>query len=210
MEKIKKKLDQMLTLLLVLCVLGCSVFIYQIFSGEEANLFGYRLYHIVTGSMEPTIMKGANVICKNVEETEKLQVGEIIVFRSKDPAIYGSLNTHRIVETGTDENGTIYYITKGDANSRADEYPVATQDICGKVVFYTNASRWFGMFFEFIHTRAGFVTVVIFPLMLVTYFYVRDFVREVNATIAKGKEQKEVEEHEESLEKTEEGEENNE
>lgn len=192
----------MLTVLIVVCVLGCGVFVVQIVSGQEANIFGYRLFHILTGSMEPTIAQGANIICKNVKDTSTLKVGDIIVFRSKDPAIYGQMNTHRIVEIIEDEEGGIAFVTKGDANSSVDMYTVSPADIYGKVVFHIGASKWFSLFFDFIHTRSGFVTVVILPLMLVVYFYVKDFVREVNAALEKQKEEilKEVEENEKSVE----------
>ena len=50
-------------------------------------------------------------------------------------------------------------------------------------MFYTNASKWFSLFFDFIHTKAGFVTVIVFPIMFAIYFYVKDFVKQVNETI---------------------------
>ena len=151
--------------------------------------------------MEPTIEQGANIICQNVKDVSTLKVGDIIVFRSKDPAIYGQMNTHRIVEI-TEKNGEIAFVTKGDANSGVDLYTVSPADIYGKVVFHTSAIKCFGLFFDFIHTKSGFVTVVILPLMLVVYFYVKDFVREVNAALKKQKEEilKEVEENEKSVE----------
>ena len=201
MGRLAKRINYLLTVLIIVCVLACGVFVVQIVSGQEANIFGYRLFHILTGSMEPSIEQGANTICKSVKDASTLKVGDIIVFRSKDPAIYGQMNTHRIVEI-IEEEGGIAFVTKGDANSSVDMYTVAPADIYGKVVFHTNASKWFGLFFDFIHTRSGFVTVVILPLMLVVYFYVKDFVREVNAALEKQKEEilKEVEENEKSVE----------
>ena len=182
MEKIKKRLDVLVTILLVVCILVSGILIFQLIRGEKPSLFGYRIMHIVTGSMEPTLEVGGNVVIKEVDP-HTLKIGDIITFQSKDAQIYGQANTHRIAEIQQGEDGKIYFVTKGDANPREDILHVYASDIYGKVVFYTNASKWFTLFFEFLHTRMGFVTVVILPLMLATYFYVRDFVKQVNEAI---------------------------
>lgn len=197
MEKIKKRLDFLVTCVLVICVLVSGILMFQLVRGETPSLFGYRVLHIVTGSMEPTLEIGGNVIIKSVDPAT-LEVGDIITFQSRDAQIYGQANTHRIIEIHQGEDGNLSFVTKGDANPREDILQVAASDVYGKVVFYTNAIKWFSMFFDFLHTRAGFVTVIILPLMLVTYFYVKDFVRQVNETI---KEQalKELEEEQEKL-----------
>ena len=183
MESIKKKLDFLLTIILVVCVLVTGMLIFQMAKGENPSLFGYRIFHIVTGSMEPTLEIGGNVVVKKVDPQE-LKVGDIITFQSKDLQIYGQANTHRIVEIQQGEEG-ICFVTKGDANAREDILQVHEADIYGKVLFYTQAVKWFSLFMEFIHTKAGFVTVIILPLMLATYFFVKDFVKEVNETIRK-------------------------
>ena len=182
MEKIKKRLDYVLTTVLVLCILVSGVLVFQLVRGEQPNLFGYRLFHIVTGSMEPTIAVGGNAIIKEVDP-HTLKVGDIITFRSQEVQIFGQANTHRIMEIKHDETGALCFVTKGDANPREDILDVYPKDIYGKVIFYTNASKWFSLFFDFIHTKEGFVTVVIFPLMLTTYFYVKDFTKQVDEAI---------------------------
>lgn len=194
MEKIKKRLDFLVTVILVVCILISGILIFQIVRGETPSLFGYRILHIVTGSMEPTLEIGGNVVIKAVDPAT-LEVGDIITFESKEAQIYGQANTHRILEIHQGEDGKLQFVTKGDANPREDILKVPASDIYGKVVFYTNASKWFSLFFDFIHTKAGFVTVIILPIMLATYFYVRDFVKQVNEAI---KEQalKELEEEE--------------
>lgn len=182
MEKIKKRLDYLVTFLLIACILLCGILLLQMIRGEKPSLFGYRVLHIVTGSMEPTYQVGGNVVIKAVDPAT-LEVGDVITFLSRDAQIYGQANTHRIAEIIQEDNGTLLFVTKGDANPREDILRVPASDIYGKVVFYTNASKWFSLFFDFIHTRAGFVTVIVLPVMLAIYFYVRDFVKQVNETI---------------------------
>lgn len=202
MEKVKKRLDRLLTVVLVLCILVSTVLIFQIVRGQQPSLLGYKLFHIITGSMEPTIEVGGNVVVKEVDPAT-LEVGDIITFRSRDAQIYGQANTHRIMEICRDENGELYFVTKGDANNREDILHVQASDLYGKVVFYTNASKWFGLFFDFIHTKEGFITVIVFPLLLAAYFYVKDFTKHVNEMIREQAE-KEVEQERQEQQKEEE------
>lgn len=183
MEKIKKVLG-----IVISCVLGLSVLVVviagvQIMQGNHPQILGYSFYHVMTGSMEPTISTNANVVVKSVD-AEDLEVGDIITFQSQDEAIYGSANTHRIIEVTTDEAGELCFITQGDANPVADDIAVYPEDIYGKVVFYTTAIYWITVFFAFAQTGVGFVTVIVLPIMLVSYFYMKDFVKSLNAVIA--------------------------
>ena len=176
-------MDFLLTIVLVICVLITGILMFQMVKGENPSLFGYRIFHIVTGSMEPTLETGGNVVVKKVDPNT-LEVGDIITFQSKDLQIYGQANTHRIIEIQHGNDG-ICFVTKGDANQREDILKVEASDVYGKVVFYTQAMKWINLFMEFIHTKAGFVTVIILPLMMATYFFVKDFVKDVNETIRK-------------------------
>lgn len=182
MEKIKKSINIALTVILAVAVTICVIAGVQIARGQTPTLFGYSFYYVLSGSMEPTIEANANVVVKQVD-TDSLVIGDIITFESTDEAIYGSANTHRIVQITVDDAGQTCYITQGDANPVADEDAVYPDQIYGKVVGYTKAIYWVSLFFSFVQTGAGFVTVIIFPLMLVGYWYVKDFVKNVNQLI---------------------------
>lgn len=183
MEKIKKPINIALSGILGILVLVVIVAGVQIMQGKHPQILGYSFYHVMTGSMEPTIATNANVVVKAVDATT-LEVGDIITFQSEDEAIYGSANTHRIIEVTTDEDGELCFITQGDANPIADDIPVYPEDIYGKVVFYTTAIYWISVFFAFAQTGVGFITVVVLPIMLVGYFYMKDFVKSLNTLIA--------------------------
>ncbi len=182
MEKIKKKLNIIVTAILIFAISICVIATVQIISGNQPKFLNYSFYYVLSGSMEPTIETNAHIVVKDVD-TDTLEVGDIITFLSEDNAIYGSANTHRIVEITTDDDGITCFITQGDANLVADELPVYEDQICGKVVFYTKAFYWISVFFDFIQTGFGFVTVIIFPLMIVVYYYVKDFTKSVNKYI---------------------------
>ena len=68
-----------------------------------------------SGSMLPLFDKGANGIRIKPKSADEINVGDIVSYTRNNELI-----VHRIIEKGTDENGT-YFIPKGDANKLADE-----------------------------------------------------------------------------------------
>ena len=87
---------------------------------DYANLFGYSLFEVATGSMKPTIQIGDVVI---VKITKDVNENDIIVYVDGDDII-----THRLVEKS--ENNIV---TRGDANNSEDK-PIQENMIIGQVI----------------------------------------------------------------------------
>ena len=87
---------------------------------DYANLFGYSLFEVATGSMSPTIKGGDVVITKLTKEVKE---NDIIVYIDGNNII-----THRLIE----KNGN-KIITRGDANNSEDK-PIEEKMIIGEVV----------------------------------------------------------------------------
>lgn len=97
---------------------------------------------VVSGSMEPVFYRGDIVVIEKTDflgfqeiNEDDLKVGDIIIYQATwfpDPVI------HRIIATGTAQNGTPYYITKGDNNSAQDPAPVYHDQVMAKVVTLGN------------------------------------------------------------------------
>ncbi len=87
---------------------------------------------IVTGSMKPIINPGDIVVIKKiqkVEDIDNLKTGDIIQFKREELLI-----VHRIIElVKNEEDGLIYFRTKGDNNSAEDNGLVNPNDIKGTV-----------------------------------------------------------------------------
>lgn len=180
MEKKKqwRLVDKIVTIVLIVVTLLCFIFIVQTAVAGEVSFFGYRLYYVTTGSMEPTIPTGSLIVVKSQEE---YQVGDIITFYSNDSAIYGLPNTHRIMEISTEDG--ISYRTKGDANASVDVLWTAEGDVIGKMVGQVSASQWVAPLITFATTQWGFLLLIICPLLLVTVGFMRDFVRTYQAEV---------------------------
>lgn len=92
------------------------------------RFFGVQEYAVSTGSMEPEIPVGSLIFVTKTD-AEKLVPGDIIAYRTGRGT--GAPIVHRVVENDT---AAKEIITKGDANSAEDLFPVRYDQVVGKVV----------------------------------------------------------------------------
>lgn len=129
---------------------------------------GYAPLIVLTGSMEPVIKSGDLIIIKQIDGSN-VRVKDVIAFF--DPDGNGtSILTHRVEEV-FEENGTLYFRTKGDANNTADRLPVPEDDLVGIYVTRISGAGNVAMFMQ---TTAGLVVCVVVPLVLLIGW---DFIR---------------------------------
>lgn len=115
------------------------------------ELFGYSVFEVATGSMEPAISKNDIIITK---KSNSYEINDVITFAKDKNYI-----THRILSKNNDT-----YITKGDANNTADN-PVTNEVIIGKVIkVYPNLGIWKEVFTNPKILVIIFVTLVIFDI----------------------------------------------
>lgn len=88
------------------------------------RLFGYDVYTVISGSMEPAIPVGSAIFIERAEP-EEITAGDVIVFYRGEAVI-----THRVTENYT---VTGEFITKGDANQKEDLTPAAYERLVGRV-----------------------------------------------------------------------------
>ena len=109
------------TILLIVLILGCIPL-------TVPKAFGYNIYTVISGSMEPAIPVGSLVYVK-YQEPETIQKKDVIAFYGAKDA--SSIVTHRVV---TNKKLSGEFITKGDANQTKDMNPVNYNNYMGKVV----------------------------------------------------------------------------
>lgn len=118
-----RKLKIALTILTYIIALLMVCFVALI-----SGFFKYHLVVIGSGSMTPTIEKGDAIIVKKLskEEAEKLQVGQILVFKNS-----GLILVHRITKLTENEKGELCFRTKGDFNDSEDVFITNVNDVVG-------------------------------------------------------------------------------
>ena len=124
-KRVIKKTIKLIFILIVIYVVS-EVIQKVILKEEIPEIFGYKSFIVVSGSMSPAIEVGDVVIVKEAKEIEK---GEIISYR-----IDGTIVTHRVEEV-IEEDGKRIYKTKGDANATEDKEIVKEEAVEGKYCF---------------------------------------------------------------------------
>jgi signal peptidase I, archaeal type len=114
----------------LLLMVGCAVLFSHGAMGEGAA-GGYRMYEVLTTSMESVYPKGSLVFIKRTDASE-LIVGDDITF----PRDNTNLVTHRIVEIIEDHEGSgkRAFTTKGVDNAATDRDVVLAEQVLGRVV----------------------------------------------------------------------------
>ena len=124
-----------------------------VFSSDKnngtASLLGYIPLTVESDSMKPTLKKGDVITFWTLIKGQKVK------------------NTHRIAEVLND-NGSVGFITRGDANNVDDTYTVYAGDIIGQ----WNGAKigGFGKVMDFLRTKTGFFICILLPIALFFLF----------------------------------------
>ena len=102
------------------------------------GLFPYRPTIIAGNSMSPGIHRGDLAIIGAVDPLT-LRAGDIIEYRVGTVAI-----VHRVINVSA-EDGTLAFITRGDANDTQDPEPVSPSQVTGELKFNIPRVGWFGV-----------------------------------------------------------------
>lgn len=117
--------------LIAVLVFTLVVFFMSRINGSTPSVFGYSIFRVSSGSMEPELMVGDIILDKTVDNPEDLKVGDVITFKSSD---YGDLLvTHKIIKAPYEENGKLMLQTKGIANEVEDK-PISVDNVKGIMI----------------------------------------------------------------------------
>lgn len=167
MEETKKKTGWIFTTVnIVLCMLLIPVILINvtvivssyIHPDEIPGVFGIKPVAVLSGSMEDTFMTG-DLIFVQKTDTSSLKENDVICYLQDGQAV-----THRIVEVEQGEDGTISYITKGDANNTEDRERVNPEQVQG--VWNGGRLGGIGNFVMFLSSTTGMIVFIVCPILL--------------------------------------------
>lgn len=164
-QAIQRSMSVLVTIMLILAVLLCMYVVIQVLSNGYANIGGFMMFRVVTGSMEPTIPTGALMVTREVPITS-IRLNDIVCFRTQEAAIWGKIVTHRVVEILRSADGAVLLRTQGDANLVADGYLVDQGNFVGKVIWHTGDDSVVAGIFSFFTNKVGFLGCIVFPCLL--------------------------------------------
>ena len=123
-------------------------------SGKEYfDVFGYSIFNVATGSMEPVISQNDIIV---VKEQRDYELNDIVTFRSDNAYV-----THRVISKSGNS-----IITKGDANN-AKDVSIKKDDIIGKVVHVIRQ----GGVWQQIFTSPTVIIMIFVTLMLFDFAF---------------------------------------
>ena len=166
-----------LLLVVILIVLIVNALLTMFMDDYYTTFGSYRLFSIVSDSMEPTIPKGSMIVSskpKSVDEikassSETAKDGTVITFKAKNASGESILLTHRVVGISTDKNGKVTFTTRGDNAKGVDGVHPAFDDVVG--IYTGKKCGFFGALFGFFASALG-ASVLIFFIFIVVVAWI--------------------------------------
>lgn len=121
-------------ILIILCVILIIIIVLQKVSDSNRTILGYRIFRVVTGSMEPEYDIGEVVICKETDPND-IKVGNDIVYLGKYGEYNGKIIMHEVTGIDKDENGNLNFHAKGLHNASMEDPQIKPSQIFGVVIF---------------------------------------------------------------------------
>lgn len=160
-----KIVDSAVTMLSIIVFLFAVLVIVSVMrtpKGEPPMIFGHTMLQVSSPSMEPELKIGTVVMVKKANISD-INEGDIVSFYTRDPDIYNSVVTHRVVAAEKNRDRTVLY-TKGDANPSRDAYSVKSNQLIGRV---TGISNVIGSFVMLLSYKWVFALFIIVPMLYI-------------------------------------------
>lgn len=134
----------------------------QRFSNNRISVFNFRLFTVISGSMEPKYKIG-DVLVAVETKPEDIKVGDAISYLGNKNSFKDKVITHEVVKIEKDKNGKYYFHAKGLANAIED--PIVGEDQLYGVVKYKVKTLSF--IYKIVGKPLGFFLFVVLPIIYV-------------------------------------------
>ena len=135
MKKVVKIISKIIyQILVILCLIVAAIIILQKVSDSNKSIAGYRIFRVITGSMEPEYEVGEVVISKEVDP-KNIKIGDDIVYLGTYGEYSGKIIMHSVIAIDTDENGEINFHAKGLRSTSVEDPQIKGSQIYGVVKF---------------------------------------------------------------------------
>ena len=155
----------------IFVLLVIFVILVQRIFNNQVSIGSYRMFTVVTGSMEPVYNVGDVVISKEVDSST-IKKGDDVVYLGEKDDFKDKIVTHRVIKIENKE-GDYYFTTKGVANEYSD--PVISSDqIYGKVVYRPIVLSFLS---SILNTRLGFYLLIFVPVAFLIFLEILDYIK---------------------------------
>ena len=160
MNNTLKKIWNIVSTVLVALMVLCAVFLMG------SRIMGFRVYTVLSGSMEPQYMVGDLLYVKSVD-VNSIKAGDNITFILNEELVVA---THQVVRVDA-ENQRFY--TKGIANQIEDQDPVHFNNVIGVPKF---SIPKLGYVSDFIQHPPGIYIIIGVAIVLILLVFLPDLI----------------------------------
>ena len=162
MKKVAKiTLKILYEIFIVFCILLVSIVVIQKFSDNNRAILGYRIFRVVTGSMEPEYDIGEVVICKEISP-ENIKMGDDIVYLGKYGDYAGKVIMHSVIKIDKDDNNNLNFHAKGLHSSSMEDPQIKAEQIYGIVKYKSPILSWLYKLATSLYT--SFIIIIVLVL----------------------------------------------
>lgn len=162
-NKILNIIWKILNGVLVVLVVSFVLTVYmQRFSGNKLSFFNYRMFTVITGSMEPKYKIGDVLLSKEVKP-EEIKVGDAITYEGVSGAVAKKVITHEVISINTNTQGKYLFKAKG-LNNLIEDPTIYEEQVLGIVTYKV---KTLSFVYKIISTQIGFYLCIIIPLVVV-------------------------------------------
>ena len=163
------KRDYVQTAIMILAViLAVLIFWYGL---RFAFRTEYPILAVASGSMEPVLYAGDLILVEGVQNFSDIHVasedadppGDILVYQGTEDLI-----VHRAIDKKNNTDGSIVFITHGDANSPGSREQVDEDSVVGRYIGFK--VPWLGniaLFFDPLERKVAFIALWIILLIII-------------------------------------------
>ncbi len=161
--KIIRAIAVWLIVALAACMMIFTIVSVTTFDRTDRNLFGYKLFIVLTDSMSATDFDAGDLAIAKEVDCTTLAEGDIIAYTSQNTSNFGETVMHKIRKLTTDKEGNPGFITYGTTTDTDDETIVTYPYVLGK---YVGHIPKVGIFFEFLKTTQGYIICILIPFLV--------------------------------------------
>lgn len=189
MKVVKKILGILGTILLVILLAVVIVMFNARISGEAPSVFGYQIFRVSSGSMEPELMIGDVIIVKEAD-VQDIQKGDIVTYKGEEGEFRDKFITHKMIEDPLLVDGKYVFHSQGIYEGAVPDPEWHEDQLLGE---YVCTVPYIDSVYNFFLKPYGLITFVLIIIVLFGY--------ELISLIVSYKTLDEIDEEEERAEK---------
>ena len=141
-------------ILVIMALILTVVIVLQRVTNSNRSIGGYKIFRVITGSMEPEYEVGEVVISKEIDPKD-IEVGDDIVYLGKTGEYAGKIIMHNVVGIDTNQDGRLTFHAKGLQSNSVEDPQISEEQIYGVVkyrahiltILYNLATNIYSIFF---------------------------------------------------------------